>query len=120
MLSQNPLRWILTSAILSKKTNYFTVCNCKILPNIVCLSKFAFRLLEISFVDWQHKIQQASTKLLSRPVPEIRPSIPKRLSQCLIFYEDLNKSLDETYGHSYNCSDSRLYRTTRDSGDSAT
>ena len=45
MLSQ---LWILTSAILSKKTNYFTVYKCKVLPNIVCFSNFAFRLLEIT------------------------------------------------------------------------
>ena len=59
MLSQHPILWILTSAILSKKINYLTDCRCKLLPNLVCFHNFAFRLLEISIV----------TKS-SRPVPE--------------------------------------------------
>ena len=31
-----------------KENNYFTVCDCKILPNTVCFCNFTFRLIEIS------------------------------------------------------------------------
>ena len=58
MLSQLPLRWILTSAIISMKTNYFTVCNCKVLPNIAGFRNFAFRMLKISSAE-----QHLSSKL---------------------------------------------------------
>ena len=32
------------------ETNYFSVRNCTVLPNMVCFRKFAFRLLKISIV----------------------------------------------------------------------
>ena len=38
-----------------------------VLPNVVCFSKFAFRLLKISIVE---------KKLIDRPVPKIRPKHP--------------------------------------------
>ena len=51
---------------LFNETNYFSVCDCIVLPIIVCFRKFAFRLLKISIVE---------KKLIQRPVPKIRPNI---------------------------------------------
>ena len=69
MLSQHSLLWILTSAILSMKTNYFTVCSCKAFPSFVCFSDFAFRRLKISIIEFFFSQPE------HRPVPEIRPNI---------------------------------------------
>ena len=72
MQSQHPLLWILTSAILSIKKNYFTVTNCTVLPNLVC-----FR----NFVKYCQSFQAAMIffqKSLQRPVLEGNQN--KRLS----------------------------------------
>ena len=51
MLSQHPLSLDPDFCNPFNETNYFSVCNCIVLPSIVCFSKFAFRLQKTSFVE---------------------------------------------------------------------
>ena len=74
MLSQHPLFWIHTSAVLSMNTSQFTVCNCKLLPKIVCFSNFAFQLFKISVVEKNFNSQHRPL----RPVLGIRPNIQNK------------------------------------------
>ena len=122
MPSQHPLRGILTCEILSKKVNYFTVCNCNVLQSIVCFRNFAFRLLKISIEFFLID----STKS-SRPVPEIRPirtsNQNHNIQQENISGHDHPPPLEMWFLiplYTVALSGSALFRATRDSGDSAT
>ena len=58
------------------KTNYFTVCNCKVLPNIMCFCNLlsgCSRSASLNIFDSQH-----------RPALEIRPNTQKKKMQIMI------------------------------------
>ena len=69
------------------ETNYFSICNCIVLPNIVCFRNFAFRLLKISIVE-QKMIHRAENQT-KHPIKKV----PKRHTQS----QDTNIHLHTEY-----------------------
>ena len=50
------------------ETNYFSVCYCIVLPNVVCFRKFTFRLLKISIVEKKIDSQARAENQTKHPI----------------------------------------------------
>ena len=105
MLSQHPLSLDPDFCYPFNETNYFSVCNCIVLPNIVCFRKFAFRLLKISIVEKKIDLQARAENQTKHP--------KKKLPKLHLLPQDST----HTFVHEQFpiLGDSVLFRVTRDS-----